>query len=351
MSTHGRNLDPDDFFADTRMSFGDHIEDLRSHLIRALLGLCVAVGISMFFGHLVLRFISAPIEKELAVYYKTRMDAARKKYLAKLEEEGTAGPRPSVVPLRLDVFEKVIGRKVPPGDHISKDGQYVLFPTTTDAQTDVDDWIEKFQTLTPPPTLHSFTIMETVLVWFKVCLITGIVLGSPWLFYQIWSFIAAGLYPQEKRLVNHYLPFSILLFLAGVCLCQFVVMPQTISALLAFNEWLGIEPELRLSDWLNFALLMPLLFGICFQTPLAMLTLERIGLTTVETYKQKWRIVLFLIAVVYVIVSPTPDPMTMVLFLVPMYGLYALGILLCKLAPRRPLLDFETSESEEMVEV
>jgi len=184
-----------------------------------------------------------------------------------------------------------------------------------------------------------------------VCLFTGLVLGSPWIFYQVWSFIAAGLYPQEKRLVNQYLPFSVGLFLVGVALCQFVVMPQTITGLLAFNEWLGIEPELRLNDWLNFALILPLLFGASFQTPLAMLTLERIGLMTVETYRSKRSIVLFLLAVAYVIVSPTPDPWTMILFWVPMAGLYELGIWLCKLSPRKSMLDSDLSESEEMVEV
>src|SRR5436309_3105840 len=77
-----------------------------------------------------------------------------------------------------------------------------------------------------------------------------------------------------------------------------------------------------------------ILSGLSFQTPLAMLTLERIGLMTVEDYRQKRRIILFVLAVVYVIVSPTPDPWTMLLFWIPMAGLYELGIWLCKWAPR-----------------
>jgi sec-independent protein translocase protein TatC len=352
MSTSRDNHpDPDDFFADTRMSFGEHIEDLRTHLIRALTGFAVALFASFFVGHLVLEFISAPIDRELEEYYNRRLDRAKQKYLAEAEERGDLNPREEMHKVPRKYLEGIFGRRVEKGPWLTDDGKYVQVPFVTDARAGIDEWIKNHKLFTPRPTLRSFTIMEPVLVWFKVCLVTALVLGSPWIFYQVWSFIAAGLYPQEKRLVNRYLPFAILLFFAGVCLCQFVVMPQTISALLAFNEWLGVEPELRLNDWLTFALLMPVLFGICFQTPLAMLMLERVGLATVETYKQKWRIVLFLIAVAYVIVSPTPDPWTMVLFLVPMYGLYGLGILLCKLSPRQPLSDLDAAESEEMVEV
>jgi sec-independent protein translocase protein TatC len=350
MSTGRTTLpDPDDFFADTRMSFGDHIEDLRRHLIRALLGFGVALVASFFVGHLVLAFISYPIEKELKVYYQKRMDKAKEKFLAKLQVEGTT--ESGVVKIRRDVAEDLFGpAKVV--KYLSPDGKFVLLPTVSDLAEQVERWVKFYQDLTPEPALKSFTIMETILVWFKVCIITALVVGSPWIFYQIWSFIAAGLYPQEKRLVNHYLPFSVFLFLAGVVLCQFVVMPQTIAALLMFNDWLGIEPELRLNDWLNFALLLPLLFGISFQTPLAMLTLERIGLTTVESYRKKRLMFLFVMMVVFAILSPTPDPfVTPTVFFLCMWGLYELGIWLCKMSPRQPLLDLGAPESEEMIEV
>jgi sec-independent protein translocase protein TatC len=346
------NLDPDDFFADTRMSFGDHIEDLRTHLIRAILGFCLAVGVSFCFGHWVLEFISAPVERELGHFYDRKADQIKKEYLNGLRDEGKLEPQPTEELIDRKQFEAMLGQPIKNGPWLSEDGQFIKLKKYANPVQQVDWWSDLNKKLGMRPTLKSFTIMESVLVWFKVCLVCGLVLGSPWIFFQIWSFIAAGLYPHEKRLVNVFLPFAVFLFLFGVALCQFVVMPQTIAALLSFNEWLGIEPELRLNDWLNFALLLPVIFGVCFQTPLAMLTLERIGLMTVETYKAKWRVVLFVIAVAYVIVSPTPDPMTMILFLGPMFGLYGLGIMLCKMLPRKPLLDLgDVPESEEMVEV
>src|SRR4029453_2695127 len=117
-------------------------------------------------------------------------------------------------------------------------------------------------------TLKTLSIQEPLVVYFKIAIMAGFVLSSPWVFYQIWAFIAAGLYPHEKRLVNVYLPFSLGLFLVGVFFCGFFVIPKAIEALLWFNEWLGFQPELRLNEWLGFAIFMPLVFGLSFQTPL-----------------------------------------------------------------------------------
>ena len=116
-----------------------------------------------------------------------------------------------------------------------------------------------------PPTLSALSVTEAFMVWLQVAIYIGFVLASPWIFFQLWMFVAAGLYPTEKRLVHVYLPFSLALFLVGVLVCEFVVMPIGIHYLLSFNQWMNIEPDLRLSEWLTFAILMPLVFGIAFQ--------------------------------------------------------------------------------------
>jgi sec-independent protein translocase protein TatC len=182
-------------------------------------------------------------------------------------------------------------------------------------------------------------------------MVVGLVIASPWVFYQIWSFIAAGLYPSEKRLVNVYLPFSLGLFLVGVFTCQFFVIPKAIEAMLWFNEYLGIQPELRLSEWLGFAIFMPVVFGVSFQTPLAMFFMEKIGLFSVDTYKSMRRVSWFLLAIFAAVITPTIDAFSMMLLWVPMCLLYELGIWLCQLTPRPPHEEWETSDSSEMVEV
>src|SRR5262249_52025080 len=101
-----------------------------------------------------------------------------------------------------------------------------------------------------PPMLSTMNVMEGFMVYFKVVAMTGLVISSPWVFWQIWSFIAAGLYPHEKKYVHRYLPLSVGLFIAGVIMCQFLIIPNAIRGLLWFNEWLDLEPDLRLNEWL-----------------------------------------------------------------------------------------------------
>ncbi len=117
----------------------------------------------------------------------------------------------------------------------------------------------------PSNALISLAPLETMTIFFMVCLVAGLVIASPWVFYQLWAFIAAGLYRHERHYVTKFLPFSLGLFLSGVFLCFFSVLPVTLSFLLDFNVWLGIEPTLRLADWMSFATILPLVFRSAFR--------------------------------------------------------------------------------------
>ena len=201
------------------------------------------------------------------------------------------------------------------------------------------------------PSLSTLNVQEAFMVYFKVSLVTGFVLGAPWIFYQIWSFIAVGLYPHEKHLVNVYMPFSIFLFILGVLLCEFFVIPKSIEVLLSFNEWIGLEPDLRLSEWLGFAIMMPVVFGLSFQTPLVMLFMNRLGIMSVDSYREKRRIIWFLMAVFAAVITPSVDPYGMLFLWVPMCLLFEFGIYMCMLSPARPRVEDEEVESDELVEV
>ncbi len=176
--------------------------------------------------------------------------------------------------------------------------------------------------------LVSLAPLETLTIFFMLCLVAGLVLASPWVFYQAWAFVAAGLYRHERRYVKKYLPYSLGLFLAGVFLCFFFVLPLTLNFLLQFNVWLGVAPTLRLSDWMGFATILPLVFGIAFQTPLVMLLLERIGILSVADFRAKRKIAILVITVAAAVLTPGQDPISMLLLAVPMILLYELGILL-----------------------
>jgi sec-independent protein translocase protein TatC len=178
----------------------------------------------------------------------------------------------------------------------------------------------------------ALSAQEVFGIWVKAALVVGAIIASPWIFYQVWNFVAAGLYRHEKRYVHIFLPFSLGLFLAGAALAAGFVFQPVLDFLFAYNQWLGIDPDPRISEWMGFVLILPLGFGISFQLPLVMLFLERIGIVTVATYTSNWRVSVLVIFVVAMVLTPA-DPYSMLLMAVPLTGLYVLGIGLCKWMP------------------
>jgi sec-independent protein translocase protein TatC len=182
--------------------------------------------------------------------------------------------------------------------------------------------------------VQSLSVHEGFMIWIKAALISGLIIASPWVFWQIWDFVAAGLYPHEKRFVHIFLPFSLGLFLAGAALAFFFVFQPVLDFLLSFNRKMDIDAAPRISEWLNFVMFLPLGFGVSFQLPLVMLFLERIGVFTIHAYISKWRVAILVIFVVSMFLTPA-DPVSMLLMAVPLTFLYFGGILLCRWMPRR----------------
>jgi sec-independent protein translocase protein TatC len=349
MSYADNHFDEDDLFADTRMSFGDHIEDLRRHLLRAGYGFLVGLVLSFFIGKAAVEFIARPVEQQLQAFYDRRAERIERELkegnpeLVQLNQ-----PQTFEVSLPARELRDKLGIKEgpePPADSL------IVIPMRfhpLDLASTLRKAQEKFG---KRPALTTLSVQEAFVVYFKVCIVCGFIISSPWVFYQVWAFVAAGLYPHEKKPVHVYLPFSLLLFLGGILLCEFFVLPKAIEVLLSFNEWLGLEPDLRLSEWLGFAIMLPLVFGLSFQTPLVMTALNKVGIVGIQTFRQKRRFALFLMAIFTALITPTPDALTMLFLWVPLVALYELGIFLCWLSPGPPDLDIDVPESEEMIEV
>lgn len=315
-----------DLFADTRMSFGDHIEELRLRLWKALAGFGVAFVLGFFLSPTVLRFIADPVDRALARFHRHRIEHLHER-LREGDPQLLESNRPQEIEIFVSTqrFLRTLGLS-----EESAEQEWTPLPVRVRPLDFALLTGEATQLVNRPPSLMSLTITEPFSVYFKVSAYCGVVLASPWIFYQLWLFVAAGLYPHEKRLIHVNMPVSIGLFLGGVALCEFIVLPTGLDYLLSFNEWLGYEPELRLSDWLSFALLMPLMFGFAFQTPLAMVFLERIGVFSVESYRRNRRLAMFLLAVLAAVVTVTPDPINMLALAIPLWGLYEVGILMCR---------------------
>jgi sec-independent protein translocase protein TatC len=349
-------VDHDDPFSDTRMSIGDHIEELRAHLFRAIYALLIGVALGLWpVGWYAFEFITRPVELELQEYFK-RQD--------KREEDDFVAKNPELKPMRLDLrvdrralaaLMKGDAEPKAPEPKIAEEDEaqadWVALPAQINDPKQLVPLVGKLHRDIHPRRLSALSPQEVFLVYMQVALLVGVVLASPWIFYEIWSFIAAGLYPTEKRLVNVYMPFSIGLFLLGFIVCEWFALPNAIRGLLWFNEWLGINPEIRLSEWLGFALILPLVFGISFQTPLVMLFLFKIGLFDVASYVAFRRYAWFGMAAVVVVFAPVGDLQSLALLWGPMCLLYEIGIIICRMQPPRPVDEFDDSELDGMIGV
>ncbi len=191
---------------------------------------------------------------------------------------------------------------------------------------------------------QSLATTDGFLIWLKAGLITGLLIALPAIIWFLWTFVAAGLYPHEQKYVYIFLPISLFLFFAGVCLAFFFVFAPVLDFLFSFNKSMGIAPQMRINDWLSFVMFLPLGFGIAFQLPLVMLFVNRIGLISIEAYIEKWRIAVMAISVLSMLLTPA-DPISMVLMAGPLTVLYFLGIGMCKWMPA-PTSDNPFGEGE-----
>jgi sec-independent protein translocase protein TatC len=331
------------------MTFGQHLEELRTCLFRAIVGLAVgcAIGLVPWVCKPVVTFIKTPVENALKIYYQEQAEA---KVFAPEEREllSSAGYT-SAADLRR-IGEIVAGQQVS-FEVVSIDPekfssqlpvplQAGASPKTSSAPGSAEAGglkkILLFRPLADDPRIHmtSLNAQEVFMIYMKASIMLGVVIASPWVFYQIWSFVAAGLYPHERRYVHIFLPVSLALFLAGAAVAFFFAFEKVLAFLLSFNRMMGIDPQLRINEWMSFVLLLPLGFGISFQLPLVMLFLERIGLITVKTYLASWRMAILVIFVLAMILTPTGDPYTLLLMACPLTLLYFGGVLLCKVLPK-----------------
>jgi len=355
-----RREDSEDLFSHTRMSLGDHIEELRRHMIKALIGFLIGMVIGFFISKPIVEQIAAPVEGGLMRLYNKRLDRVmddrarlEKEYQDQLERRRIAREKAGLPPEgnpRLDVL-------VSPKDLLEFQGLPSEGASTEKKQLTLDvDPIQLYginesaQGIVKPPKLTSLNVTEVFMVYLKVAMYSGIVISSPWIFYQMWMFVAAGLYPHERRYVHLYMPLSLGLFLLGVALCWFIVLPYGVDYLLGWNEYMGVEAELRINDWLGFAIMMPVIFGAVFQTPIIMFFIERVGLVDVSFYTRHRKMAIFILLAAGGLLSVAPDLGSMLMLGLPMWALYEVGILMCKYMPRREIDDLDVPQSEELIE-
>lgn len=368
----------EDLFESTKMTFGEHLEELRKCFFKGGAGLALGMIVGLMFATDVVRFIQTPLTGALEEHYRTQTEIKVKAYAE--EHLGGEEYAPADVLARLHqgryLFDMVMcdvddmRRRLdlsappappPPEVDIEPQGEDESDEDFADRQRNAElDALRNMELPELKPvflwrrveddpriTLKSLSSEETFMIWLKAGFVFGAIISSPWVFYQVWNFVAAGLYPHEKHYVYVFLPFSLGLFFAGAALAFFVVFGYVLKFLLGFNASMGIDPDPRISEWLSFVIMLPLGFGLAFQLPLVMLFLQRIGIMSIEIYLSKWRIAVLVMACLAAVLSPGGDPYSMLFMFVPLVGLFFLGIGLCKYMPRNTDTDEELIKSME----
>ncbi len=320
----------------SKMSFSAHLEELRTAIFKSLAALAIGTGLGLLLGFSAVDYIQEPLRDSLETFYRGQ---AEKDNLTRLQEKQQAGEK---VPDDLAATAEQMADEGLVPDFLLVDPQDLARilgqtpPAEKDIATTRDDLVKLpiYKPLEKDSRLKLISLsgQEPFMVYVKASLVVGALISSPFIFYFIWDFVAAGLYKHERKYIYIFLPMSLGLFFAGAALAFFVAIGYVLEFLFWFNAQMGINPTPRISEWIGFVLILPLGFGISFQLPLVMLFLDRINVFSVEVYLAKWRVAVLVIAVLSMFLTPA-DPGSMLLMGIPLVILYFGGIGLCHYMP------------------
>jgi len=270
---------PDDPFAHTRMTLGEHLGELRTRLARGLAAVVILFVGALFFTDQITEIVLRPHRRQVA-----ELNAEYRR-----QAEALVAEKPE---LRDKYFEP--------------DGTY---------RREIDDRLKVFS--------------PTEGMWFalKVCGYFALFVGSPFLLWQLWGFVAAGLYERERRWVRWFFPPALVLFLLGVLFSYFILVPYGLYYLLKSMPIELLTPDLRLEYYFSFVATLALGMGAVFQLPMLMTFVSTVGLVEPATFAGLRKYFLIAAFVVAAVLTPGPDIFSQVTMALPMVLLYEIGIL------------------------
>lgn len=279
--------EPDTELEPSRMTLGGHLDELRKRITRALLALLLAFLLAWVFKEEILAQVMWP--------WRTSVRSINAELVVRSEEALAKDPtRP----------------------------REEYFLTNDPADKRLRNPVEE--------RLSSFGVGDSFFVSLNVSFWCAAFLAGPYVLWELWQFIAAGLYKHEKRLVRLYFPFSVLLFFAGVAFCYFLIVPSGLYFLSTTLSVDLVKTQLGLEKYFDFLSKMCLSIGATFQLPILMVFFASIGLVDPKSYG-RWRKQFIVVALlVAAIITPSPDAYTQLLTTLPMIALYELGILLAR---------------------
>lgn len=321
------------------MSFLEHLDELRSRLIRSLAFVFVAATLCWFVSDRIYAFLAVPIEHALA-------EAQRRQ----VPINGLTGNE-KILPLTA-VKENDLGRYIFPeetkfGTSVIPAGASVMARVARDAQGQLALFTEEplyaGNTIIPkgvrlPVDFKALpedyagisdklivnSLIDPFSLYVKVSLYAALCLSIPFLLWQIWAFVSPGLYPHERAYVTPFVALSSISFVLGAAFAYKIIFPPAAKYLLGLGS--DFRLLLKADDYFDFIIIVMLGMGIVFQMPAITYVLARIGLVTAKFLIKIWKTALIVILIAAAVLSPTNDIPNMLLFAAPMMALYLVSI-------------------------
>ena len=289
-----------------RMSFLEHLDELRGRIFRIVLILLLSVMLGWFFVDSIWSILEGPARRMLANAQERSLSLTREAQNLSIELERL--PRlPEELRDHPDFasFRSYFNRHI---DHLGED-----------LERQVRDIL-----VAKDSKLMQTAVGEAFFLKVKVAFLTGIVFSSPLLFYQLWAFVAPGLFRRERRIAIPFVAFSTLFFAGGIVFGYYIAVPFAGTFLMSFGtEFVQL---ITINKYMDFLITMMLGLGIVFEIPMVIFLLAKIGIATPRWLFRNFRYAVLVIVIVAAVVTPTGDPVNLALFSAPMVLLYCLGI-------------------------
>jgi sec-independent protein translocase protein TatC len=177
--------------------------------------------------------------------------------------------------------------------------------------------------------LRSYHPTDALMVSFKVVIVTGLILASPYIFYQIWRFVRPGLKIHERHLAIPAFAAGVILFLTGVAFCYFLLLRFCLGFCWDYTLKMNVQPDWSIDNYISFVSFMMLAFGVVFEMPILAALLTKLQLINSRLFTGKRRYFYFGIAIVSALLTPS-DFISMPMMIVVMIGLYEFSIFIIK---------------------
>ena len=171
-------------------------------------------------------------------------------------------------------------------------------------------------------------------LYFKVIIVAGIIIAFPFIIYQLWKFIAPGLYSKEKFWVGRITFFTSFCFLFGVAFAYFVMIPSMLGFAASFGTE-KIKNIIDVNEYLSFIITILLASGLVFELPMVSYVLARVGILTPKVMRKFRRHSIIIILIIAAVLTPTPDPISQLIFAAPLFVLYEISIWVAKIGEKK----------------